>query len=205
MFATANIRNQNALKNEKNQYFYSQRKSLFSCEFFEWFIYVCALLCFTALGIDFLFTEFSFCCCSSWDVWFWLTSAKQLSEAPSYLCREMKKTTVAFTVLKRNVWVNTALEENHWFFSLPVNLHSSIYPKDRGAFPVSLATTKHKTAYACLCKATERYRPVWGTEYGTIHMQEDIQSHCEKTSMCIMALLTYPWEGCSLQHFIHLA
>lgn len=68
MFATANIRNQNALKNEKNQYFYSQRKSLFSCEFFEWFIYVCALLCLTALGIDFLFTEFSFCCCSSWDV-----------------------------------------------------------------------------------------------------------------------------------------
>lgn len=68
MFATANVRNQNALKNERNQYFYSQRMSLFSCEFFEWFIYVCALLCLTAVGIDFLFTEFSFCCCSSWDV-----------------------------------------------------------------------------------------------------------------------------------------
>lgn len=29
-------------------------------------------------------------------------------------------------------------------------------------------------------------------EYRTIHMQEDIQLHCEKTSVCMMALLTYP-------------
>lgn len=144
MFATANIRNQNALKNERHHYFWSQRMSLLPCEIFAWLIYACALVCLTAVGIDFLFTEFSFWYCSSWDFWFWLTSAKQLSEAPIYLCREMKKTTVAFKILKSNVWVNTALEENHhwshcqWTYSL-------LFIQSRGIFPVSLATSKHKT------------------------------------------------------------
>lgn len=41
---------------------------LFSCEFFDQFKQVCALLRLTAIGIDFLFTEFSFCGCLSWDL-----------------------------------------------------------------------------------------------------------------------------------------
>lgn len=164
MFATANIRNQNALKNERHHYFYSQRISLFPCDFFEWFLYVCALLCLTAAGIDFLFTEFSFCYCSSWGVWFWLTSTKQLLEAPIYLCREMKKKHSSFHNIKKQCLSEYTTRRKPPLDSLPGNLHSSIYPKSRGIFPVILATSKHKSAYAHLCKTTERYRPVWDTD-----------------------------------------
>lgn len=65
MFATANIRSQNPLKNEDIATFTLGECHLFSCEFFEWFTQICALLYLTAIDIDFLFIEFSFSGCLS--------------------------------------------------------------------------------------------------------------------------------------------
>lgn len=210
MFARANIRNQNPLKNERHHYFYSWRMSPFLLWVF-WMV------------------QTGLCIAVSHSYWYWflvhwifllwlfelgpliLVNICQTADRrlPS-TCLEMKKTTVTFTILKSNVWVNTALGKNPPLNSLPGNPHSSIYPEGRSTFPGSLAPSKQKTAYD-VCARPQKDTGRFGAlkflylEYRTIHTQEDTQLHCEKTSVCIMALLTYPWEDCSLQRFIHLA
>lgn len=68
MFAAANIRNQNPLQNETSLLLLLENVTFSPVSFLNASNSVCALLCLTAIGIDFLFIEFSFCSCLSWDL-----------------------------------------------------------------------------------------------------------------------------------------
>jgi len=68
--------------------------------------------------------------------------------------------------------------------SLPGNLHASIYPEGRSTFPVSMATSKHKTGYVSLCEeAMERYRQIWGTDVFVSGVQDYSYARRHSTSL----------------------
>lgn len=82
--------------------------------------------------------------------------------------------------------------------SLPGNLYIPLLTQriEADFQYISLLQTIRQHMYVCArpWKDTHRFRALLRLylENGTIDMQEDIQLHCEKTSVCIMALLKYP-------------